>query len=261
MLFHWHRWAELRTKLRAAFRSCFVEAPKSVICTIASILSVTSKIYWLVFSCKTQRHFMNLAFLNSSISFPTDGLSLPALYVFIFTQYAHKVNEVYISFMKPGPYPRSLLFNYSILIKSVLFVQEAWPGHSMIIYWNCHRRCYERISSQGKLLAHFPTRSPYLLSKYFLYAFFLSKTEPNWDRHFHVLNTFCTRDKKKPSSQITQVLVTGCQAAMTGVRFQIQAGNVPHHVKKKSHQLLLAPWLNMWSSIPSEGMKQFPLLL
>lgn len=122
---------------------------------------------------------MNLAFLNSSISFPTDRLSLPALYVFIFTQYTHKVNEVYISFMKPGPYPRSLLFNYRILIKSALFVQEAWPGHSMIIYCNCHGRCYERISSQGKLLAHFPTYSPYLLSKYFRYAFFLSKTEPN----------------------------------------------------------------------------------
>jgi hypothetical protein len=70
---------------------------------------------------------MNLVFLNSSISFPSDRLSLPALYVFIFTQYTHKVNEVYISFMKPGPYPRSLLFNYRILIKSALFVQEAWP--------------------------------------------------------------------------------------------------------------------------------------
>jgi acyl-ACP thioesterase len=161
-------------KLIVPFRNCFVRAPKtpnSYHCRHTLSLQTCTDL--LSSSSETQAsHKPRLPQIYPCPFRLTICHSLPARQVFMFTQYAHMVNEVYISFMKPGLCPRNLLFNYRILIKSAMFVQETWPGHSMIIYRNCHRRSSKGISSQEKLLAHFPTYSPYLFCKYFLWVFF-----------------------------------------------------------------------------------------
>lgn len=160
------------------------------------------------FYTETQRHRLNRAYWNLNDWCSMWGqhivtTCLPCIYI----HSIYIVNEVYMSFMKAGHYPRSLLFNYRILIKSALRVQGTWSGQSD--YLPTLPRALWKIFLSRKIAnavtPHTPsTPVPVFVLQIFSLQFF-NKMKGNWERHFHILNTLYRPPRDRRENQAVRI--------------------------------------------------------